>query len=212
MCQAFEFTKFPLSKKEALLNPSHASSLFHELYENTPPDIVNVFTDGSRLENGHAGAAFFIPSLQVEEAFRLSNFTSIFSAELLAILKALEFLYNVELTQINIFYDSLAALKAICNYVPHEVRAIDSIRNIAKSLLHSGTIVSFIWIPSHVNIPGNVVVDRLASSCFSNPLSNHLTNHLSPSERTAILRTKFKSSWTQSLHSKAPNLNLLSRG
>lgn len=67
------------------------------------------------------------------------------------------------------------------------------------------------WIPSHVNISGNLVADRLAISCLSNPTAKKFSNFLTAPEQISILKAIFKTDLIQSLHSRAPNLNLISR-
>lgn len=82
--------------------------------------------------------------MPVEEAFKLTKFSSILTAESYAIYKALEFIYNIDLEKNYIFSDSLSALSVICNNDYHEVAVIQSIRNTVNKLLSSGTAVSFV--------------------------------------------------------------------
>ena len=93
--------------------------------------------------------------------FRLSDFSSVFTAELVAILKILQFFEDRPPFQLAIFSDSLSALQAIENG--------DSSSDVVKEILYQlymyasqGIVFNFIWIPSHVNILGNEMADKFA--------------------------------------------------
>ena len=75
---------------------------------------LNFFTDGSKMLEG-VGAAVYCQELGIEESYRLPDTCSIFQAEILAAEMAAELAltdrtYN---SQINLFVDSQAAIKAI---------------------------------------------------------------------------------------------------
>ncbi|KAG5871473.1 hypothetical protein JTB14_005500 [Gonioctena quinquepunctata] len=54
------------------------------------PDHLQLYTDASKQSNG-VGCAFFIPTTNVCAQYRLNENTSIFSAESIAIFKAIEY-------------------------------------------------------------------------------------------------------------------------
>ena len=56
---------------------------------------LKVFTDGSLCESGDAGAGFVIPALNINKSFYLGKNYSIFTAELIAILMALNTLVAI---------------------------------------------------------------------------------------------------------------------
>ena len=57
-----------------------------------------VYIDGSVLENKEAGAAFFIPSWGINKQFYIGKYYSIFTVELIAILAALNYIYELKKT------------------------------------------------------------------------------------------------------------------
>ena len=59
---------------------------------------LKIFTDGSVLENKDAGAAFVIPSLNIEKQYHLGKNYSIFTSELVAIQMALNYLVDLPIT------------------------------------------------------------------------------------------------------------------
>ena len=75
---------------------------------------LKVYTDGSVLDNKYTGAAFYIPSLNVEKSFHLGEHFSIFTAELVAILMALHYLQELKVTPYQILFcvDSKSVLQS----------------------------------------------------------------------------------------------------
>lgn len=125
------------------------------------------FTDGSKMA-GKAGAAFVVSGQSA--LFPLLPYTSVFSAELFAILQALIYAYEQNLNKLIIFSDSYSALTAIKNTFTD---------NPLVKLIHQYYIklqlpktVKFCWIPSHVGIAGNTAADaaaKAATMCQSAP-------------------------------------------
>ena len=86
----------------------------HEYYANH----LFIYTDGSKLDNGNTGAAFYIPSTQSIRKFHLGKHFSIFTAEIIAIQQALLFIQNSDIHSCKIVFcvDSYSALTAIKSY------------------------------------------------------------------------------------------------
>ena len=49
------------------------------------PNHLHIFTDGSKLENNQAGAAFYIPKLNISRSFHVGLNYSNYTAELIGI-------------------------------------------------------------------------------------------------------------------------------
>ena len=133
--------------------------------QNNYPNHLKVYTDGSLLSNKQSGSAFVIPSLKVNKSYSIGENRSIFSAELVAIVMALNYLIDLPFTvfRVLICVDSksvLQSLQSSDSNVPH------FIVNEAKHLLHllicKGTEVTFCWVPSHCGILGNELADKSA--------------------------------------------------
>ena len=97
--------------------------------------------------------------------FYLGKGLSIFSAELLAILKALDFVLNFPINNIHIVVcaDSKAALNAIMSPKPQNRLDMITEINLTVHLLFMKDIyITFCWVPSHCGLSANERVDRAA--------------------------------------------------
>ena len=133
------------------------------------------------------------------------------SAELLAIEKALEHAYSSDFSSIHIFSDSKPSLQSIFNNKPTNLNTVNSIRDIIFNFSSAGTQVSLVWIPSHVNIPGNELADRAAGDCLTSANSPTINNKLNAPELCSLLHAAHILRVSHTLDSRAPSLNLLAR-
>ena len=123
------------------LQPHVMKTLVQEKLLNIYNDHIKIFTDGSRLDNGNAGAAFVIPSLKIQKNYHLGNKYSIFSAELVGILKALQFIGQSKLpvSKIVLCVDSKSALLSIqSNTAKQRMSTISEIQCEAHDLIKKG--------------------------------------------------------------------------
>lgn len=114
-----------------------------------------IFTDGSKA-NDKVGWGF---TAEKKDKFgKLPAETSIYTAELHAILKALEWAAQEKIKQIVICTDSLAALKGLENNISKQ-----KIVNQTQELVTKENFdVTIIWVPGHVGIKKNEKADNLA--------------------------------------------------
>ena len=128
-------------------------------------DHFIVYTDGSVI-NELTGCA--ITSKTFDQEYRLTDNTSIFSAELYAIQKAVETVNNTTNNKILICSDSLSALQSIqqlYSNLPIVQKIHDLINNSSKTF-------KLLWIPSHAGITGNEKADALAKNATSIPIND----------------------------------------
>jgi ribonuclease HI len=120
-----------------------------------------VFTDGSKSSSS-VGCAYVIGSNIYSH--KLHPGFSVFSAELLAILKALEQLIHHRRKKFIIYTDSLSSLHSLSspNYRSNPV--IFHILKVFSRLTNMGFSILFCWVPSHVGIRGNELADTAAKT------------------------------------------------
>ncbi|GBO29232.1 putative RNA-directed DNA polymerase from transposon X-element [Araneus ventricosus] len=131
---------------------------------------VPIFTDGSKTSS-HVGCGIVV----AQEIFsrKLHNMCSVLTAELMAILFALEKISCFHNQKFCIYSDSMSALEALSH--PHD-RAHPLVLDIVcllRNLQSRGLEILFCWIPSHVGINGNESADAAAKSAtiyFERPL------------------------------------------
>jgi ribonuclease HI len=128
-------------------------------------NYLSIYTDASKM--GHkTGAAFFIPFFGIIKQFRLTDYISVFTAELFAIFSSLLWAIQSPAERIVIFSDSLSSLQALCNYLQPSHPIITEIINLVYQMINQGIDVHFAWVPAHCGLAGNEMVDKLAKqSC-----------------------------------------------
>ena len=70
----------------------------------------NIFTDGSKQSNNSTASAVYIPNFNVQISKRIPDLYSVYTAELIALLLALDGIKDVKPSNSVIFTDSLSAL------------------------------------------------------------------------------------------------------
>ena len=132
-----------------------------EKYQNH----LQIYTDGSVLDDNNVGASFVIPELKVERSYYIGSDLSIFTAELTGILLALEYILTLPkvIFKIAMLVDSKSVLQSL-DYVKTNTRPdlVYEIFYLLYCLSVKGTVVDFCWVPSHCGIKGNEMADRAA--------------------------------------------------
>lgn len=117
-----------------------------------------IFTDGSKLHN-FTGCAV----VTTEDAFqyKLSPDCTIFTAEAIAILKALEYVESSKSQKSIICSDSYSVLSSLQSSSPSHPILIQ-MHNILQQLLQNRYSITLCWSPGHVGIEGNSRADKNA--------------------------------------------------
>ena len=129
-------------------------------------DYIPVYSDGSRDGNAVACAKFF-PSNTVI-SMRLSESASVFTAEVWAIIKALEQIKDSVASKYIVFTDSLSCLQAL-HHMKLEHPLIGKVIRKCVVLNIAKKDIDFCWGPSHTGIKGNEKADFIAKSALDLP-------------------------------------------
>ena len=167
---------------------------------------LKIYTDGSVMEDGAAGAAFVIPEFNnLTHSYSLPA-VSVFTAELLAISMALQHISVIPVTPfaIVICSDSKAALTAIKS--DSQNAREDLVREIATTthqLITRGTEVRFQWVPAHVCLSGNEKADRAAKRGAKGVDSSNVTMKIGLADVYAELTKQVWKQWEKEFHPMA---------
>jgi ribonuclease HI len=124
-------------------------------------DYTPIFTDGSK-SGDFVGCAYVIDDHCF--SYKLHTAISNISAEILAIIKALELLISYEAGKFIFYVDSLSVLQSLSCPNDHSNPLIFDVLSHLDKLKSKGFIVLFCWVPSHVGIRGNEMADTAAKS------------------------------------------------
>ena len=112
-----EIRRLPITKQQATSSSTEARAIFQEWMKPLRSSgVLEIYTDGSlNYAANRTSCAVWIPTLNLKKSWQLTPGSSVYSAELLAILKALELVYSLDqyFEQILIISDSAASVSAI---------------------------------------------------------------------------------------------------
>jgi len=123
------------------------------------------FTDASKTKSyPHSGAAYYSPDIPIQRKYKLDGYFSIFSAECIAIICAINCILERGIRKASIFTDSRSVVKTVSNSTLDKdlTYLILVLKNKLKSAFLQDIDIVLIWIPFHVGILGNETADFLA--------------------------------------------------
>ena len=178
-------------------------SITQDYLKDNYPDIAQIYTDGSKNKD-RVGSAYTCEIDNKHEHFRITDNTSILTAELTALDKALQHaILDHQNEKVVIITDSLSSLDS-CKDPDGSKTArpdiIETIYNRHDWLVKRNTKLTLLWAPSHINLKGNEIADSLANQGTKRNWVNEHTK-LSPSEIGSLIkahmRTKFQNIWDE---------------
>ena len=185
-----------IKKKET---PDSDSRRIAEKYiKNKYWNHIKIFTDGSKdLENQKSGSAFVIPTLNVTRKFKLHPDLTVYTAELIAIQNALQWILENNLDfKTAILTDSLSAIQSIQSGKSKTRQDIlDHVLYLIHCIIKRGLTIDIDWVPSHCNIHENELADAAAKSALNTGKSiNLLPSH---QEIYPVIKAKIRQEWAK---------------
>ncbi|GFV11228.1 RNase H domain-containing protein [Trichonephila clavipes] len=164
-----------------------------------------IYTDGSKRAD-YVGCGVVIEDIM--HGYRLDTSCSIFTAEAVAIYRALQLIDSTMPRKYCIYTDSMSVLEALENYDDRCHPVVCKILDITSRLYSKGFDIVFCWLPSHVGIIGNEQADSAAKSATTHlPLAVPLSDM-----KRVIMHHIFKiwqESWSQQLDNKLHSVKLV---
>jgi ribonuclease HI len=151
--------------------PTDNTRVLLDMFDSLPSNTIRIYTDGSKMKEG-TGCAFLAQPPSHSEAvqsYKLSPQASIFTAEAMAIYKALIWLFEGNDPGGNALI--LSVSQSVINGLqqdPHQMRnyLLLDIVELVKRLGSRGMTVAFAWVKGHVKIQGNEQVDTFAKAAL----------------------------------------------
>ncbi|XP_071575663.1 uncharacterized protein [Temnothorax nylanderi] len=153
-------------------SPNQAFINLISFHRSSPEEVV-IYTDGSRFESEEGicvGSSVWVPQAKILLKYKLNVLSSSFTAECLAISKAIDLMWSQSWNFINVCTDSLSAIQALGNE-NHDYKLSPLIPDLKMKLSLAACEnrhIKFSWCPSHKGIQGNEVADRAAKEAAIN--------------------------------------------
>ncbi len=145
------------------------SLVVHKYIDLTYYSVVQIYTDGSKdpVSGKTAVVSVYIPLFKIKMSKRTSDHISVFTAVLIALLLALEWIEEIQPTKAVICTDCLSALNSLSSL--KWLARPDMINEVMQSqfsIRQCGLVVNCVWVPpSHM--AGNEEADHLAKQTLN---------------------------------------------
>ena len=200
-CFSQIFFGFSLEKWNRRNTPQEGQQLFFHLFNTNYIDFFPIFTDGSKITApASTSSAIYLPHFQLTRTWKLLPEHSIVFAELYAIFQALLFAEQFLPPQkVIIFCDSKVALQIIATPKPHSYHRIYyHIHSCLLKLFSTPSwVIHFQWVPSHIGITPNEIVDKAAH--LAHTLVSLTITSLEIRETGGLLNKVYRALWDQEL-------------
>ena len=167
-------------------------SLVQEL-EETFPNHIHIYTDGSQTPNG---SGYAITGNRPNNSTKLHPKTPIFHCELNAIKHAIELTSIDQNKNFTIFCDSINAISSIQNPWTNDP-VIQECQELYIKSTNRNNIVTVTWVPAHIGNMGNEKADKLAEEVANLSNSNYYNNSLPEKSTFHLLKKKISDNWNK---------------
>ena len=180
-------------------------------------DYRHIYTDGSKTDEAVAFAAYY-SNLDFYHNGRLNPVSSVYTAEIFAIIQAFYIIHASDFTKFVIFSDSKSSLQTLSQSDPINPFVCGLFKEYVKTLKAKKE-VKFCWVPSHSGLPGNEKVDALAKEALTLDNVDMDIQYVVASDYNQTVRQhlkkKHQTSFDESVHNKLrqiqPSINYNSK-
>ena len=183
-------TGFQINPKES--SPTTIQQYFLQERNTKYVEYTAIYTDGSKSDR-HTTAAYVIPKRNISYHITINKDSSILTAELLAIDKALEYCMENEMCKYIIYTDSKSALLLLTMHRQKTFRFITY--SIQSKLLTLNKKVYLQWVPAHMGITGNEQADNLAKQISRN--TSLMYSKLHKEDYYSMLKKRMYTNWQE---------------
>ena len=185
-------------KKSEISTFEMRSRYYDHLQKHT--DSLIVYTDGSKTESG---VGYGVSSQGFETSRRVNDLSSIYSAELLGILHAVEYANTTNAEVVTIVTDSQSAITALKSLYPQNA----ILRKILYNMSLMAKSFQLCWVPGHIGVSGNERADTLANQARSR--NNIYFNSITRNDLKCCIRQKAWKKWREYWMNLQPSGNKL---
>jgi ribonuclease HI len=160
--EVFEDMRSALADFPHALHSVASSSCFSFIISERFSGSTRIFTDGSRSEEG-TGFGIYAPGQQ-SFGYRLQEPSGVFTAEIIALLIALHFVGSGQPGEFLILTDNLRSIEGLRSrkISPRTHSIVYGCKKVLWWFRANQFVVRLMWVPTHVVIDSNKMVDRIA--------------------------------------------------
>ena len=154
---------------------------------------LQVYTDGSKDQNDHVGTGVYIPQFNIKIGKRITDQLSVYTAEMMAVIIALQWVEEVRPDSVVVCTDSVSALLSLQYMKSSREDLMLEIYQCIYRLHRIGIAIGFCWVPAHVGIEGNETADRMAKKALNMKQITDIT--FGKGEGKAIIKKNITELW-----------------
>jgi ribonuclease HI len=162
-------------------------NIFSQIISQHYSNHTQIYTDASKNING---TGFAVITENDSYIFSLFHYISIYTAETYTIYEAVKIAVSSNSENTIILSDYFSAITSIIKPYPKN----ELVQLIQKSLSTTNRNISFMWVPSHVGIPGNKKADTIANEAIISPSSKKI-NKITTSDAIYNIKKKTLELW-----------------
>ena len=190
---------FELAELDKKVTPSEVFvSKFREVQQQYN-GFCQIYTDGSKVNEKASSAVY---SSWGKISFRITDNSSIFTAEMEAINKALKYVEASWSRKFVIFCDSKSVLQSISSQESKNP-LMNKLLQFIQTLQYEGKQIHFCWVPSHVGIRGNEMADKAAKEGLSKTAPVHYK--IPYTDYMPNIKAYVKNLWQERWNNQVPN-------